>query len=95
MGNKIKSEYASQVKLSSSTLTPSSAILTAANSEVEGKVNDRHIGNFGRVVRGGTYKRELRIGKEKFLEYYAEAIGKGDVSASGARDIALDKVEKI
>ena len=92
MGNKIKSEYASQVQLSRSTLTPSSAILDAGNGEVEGAVNDRHKGAFGTINRGRTYKRELRIGKEKFLEYYAEAIGKGNVDASGARDIAIGKV---
>ena len=92
MGNKIKSEYASQVQLSRSTLTPPSGILAAGNSEVEGAVNDRHKGAFGTINRGRTYKRELRIGKEKFLEYYAEAIGKGNVDASGARDIAIGKV---
>lgn len=92
MGNKIKSEYASQVQLSRSTLTPPSGILDAGNSEVEGAVNDRHKGAFGTINRGRTYKRELRIGKEKFLEYYAEAIGKGNVDASGARDIAIGKV---
>lgn len=92
MGNKIKSEYASQVQLSRSSLTPSSAILDAGNGEVEGAVNDRHKGAFGTINRGRTYKRELRIGKEKFLEYYAEATGKGNVDASGARDIAIGKV---
>jgi flagella basal body P-ring formation protein FlgA len=92
MGNRIKSEYASQVQLSRSTLTPPSGILDAGNGEVEGAVNDRHKGAFGTINRGRTYKREMRIGKEKFLEYYAEAIGKGNVSASGARDIAIGKV---
>ena len=92
MGNKIKSEYANQVQLSRSSLTPSSAILDAGNKEVEGAVNDRHKGEYGTINRGRTYKRELRIGKEKLLEYYAEAISKGNVDASGARDIAINKV---
>ena len=94
MGNKIKAEYASQVKASENSLIPSSDITSDANGEIEGMVNDRHTGAFGQIKKGRIYKRERRIAEEKFPGYFADLMGTGKYSAPDARDLALEKIQK-
>ena len=94
MGNKIKAEYASQVKASENTLIPSSDITSDANGEIEGMVNDRHKGAFGTINKGRKYKRERRIAEDKFPGYFADLMGTGKYTASAARDLALEKIQK-
>ena len=94
MGNKIKAEYASQVKASENSLIPSSDITSAANGEIEGMVNDRHKGAFGQINKGRIYKRERRIAEEKFPGYFADLMGTGKYSAADARDLAIEKIQK-
>ena len=94
MGNKIKAEYASQVKASENSLIPSSDITSAANGEIEGMVNDRHQGDYGQIRKGREYKRERRIAEEKFPGYFAEMMGTGKYSAPKARDLAIEQIQK-
>ena len=94
MGNKIKAEYASQVKASENSLIPSSDITEDANGEIEGMVNDRHKGAFGSINKGRIYKRERRIAEDKFPGYFADLMGTGKYSAPQARDLAIEKIQK-
>jgi len=94
MGNKIKAEYASQVKASENSLIPSSSITEDANGEIEGMVNDRHKGAFGQINKGRIYKRERRIAEDKFPGYFADLMGTGKYTAAAARDLALEKIQK-